>query len=162
MDRSKVLWAGNIESEKLNIGDNILIVGAGLMGCETALKYIQTGKSITLIDALPREMLGLGTSPINAYYLFDILEEHNVDLRPETKLMDVTKDYVVLERENKKENLVFDTVILASGMKPDANFDFINRLKAVTAESYVAGDCNDNQYTIWNAVTSAFDVAMAI
>ncbi|MFC1494623.1 FAD-dependent oxidoreductase [Thermodesulfobacteriota bacterium] len=162
MDRSKVIWVGDIEREKINIGDNILIVGAGLTGCETALKYLQAGKSVTLIDVLPREQLGLGTSPINAYYLFDILEEHNVDLRSETKLIDVTKGYAVIERENKKENLVFDTVILASGMKPDANYEFINQLRAVVAESYVVGDSSDNHGTIWNATTSAFDAAMVI
>jgi len=162
MDRSKVIWAGDIERENINPGDNILIVGAGLTGCETALKYLQAGKSVTLIDALPREQLGLGTSPINAYYLFGILEEHKVDLYADTKLIDVTKDHVVIERENKKDKLVFDTVILASGMKAKANFEFIKSLRDIVPESYVAGDCNDNQYTIWNATTSAFDAAMAI
>lgn len=162
MDKSKVIWVGDIEREKINIGDNILIVGAGLTGCETALKYLQAGKSVTLIDALPRKQLGLGTSPINAYYLFDVLEEHKVDLCPETKLIDITKEYVAIERDNKQENLVFDTVILASGMKAGANFESIKNLRALVPESYVAGDCNDNQYTIWNATTSAFDAAMAI
>ena len=108
------------------------------------------------------EQLGLGTSPINAYYLFDILEEHKVELCPETKLIDVTKDYAVIEKEGKKENVVFDTIILASGMKPGANFELINSFRAVVPESYVVGDCNDHQYTIWNATTSAFDAAMVI
>ncbi len=161
-DKSKVIWVGDIEREKIDIGDNILVVGAGLSGCEAALKYLQNGKSVTLIDALPKEHLGLGTSPINAYYLFDLLEERNIDLRPETKLVDITKDHVVIEKDNGKEHLVFDTVIFASGMKTNDNFESINQLKTLVAESYIVGDCNGNQGTLWNATTSAFDAAMAI
>jgi len=161
-DKSKVVWVGDIEKDNIHIGSNILIVGAGLTGCETALKFLQAGKTVTLIDALSREKLGTGSSPINAYYLFDILEKHNVDLRPDTKLIDVTNDYVVIEKDNKEENLVFDTVILALGMKMNANYEVIRQLKSAVAESYVVGDSNDNHETLWNATTSAFDAAMAI
>ena len=148
--------------EGVDAGSKILIVGAGLTGCETALKYLQDGKSVTMIDALPKEELGLGSSPINAYYLFSLLEENNVDLKPETKLVDVTEEYAVIEKDGKEEKLVFDTVILASGMRADANSEIISRLKEKVAECYIAGDCSGSQGTLWNAVTSAFDAAMAI
>ena len=161
-DKSKVMWVGDIRKNHMVIGRNILIAGAGLTGCERALEFLQAGKTVTLIDALPREKLGAGSSPINAYALFDILENHNVDLRPETKLIDVTKDYVVVKKDNKEENLVFDTVILALGMKANANHEIIRQLRAAVAESYVVGDSNDKQGALWNAITSAFDAAMAI
>ena len=161
-DKSKVIWVGDLEKESIDIGNSILIVGAGLTGCETALKYLQEGRRVTLIDALPREQLGLGSSPINAYYLFDILEEHNVDLRPDTWLVDVTNDHAVIKRDGKEENLVFDNVILASGMNANADSEFIRELKATVAENYVIGDSNTSHGTLWNAVTSGFDAAMAI
>jgi 2,4-dienoyl-CoA reductase-like NADH-dependent reductase (Old Yellow Enzyme family)/thioredoxin reductase len=161
-DKSKVVWVGDIDKDNIHIGKNILIVGAGLTGCEAALECLQTSKTVTLIDALPREKLGRGSSPINAYALFDILEEHNVDLRPETKLIDVMKDYVVVEKDNKKENLVFETVILALGMKANGNYEIIKKLRDTVSESYVVGDSTDKHGTLWNATTSAFDAAMAI
>ncbi len=161
-DKSKVIWVGDIEKEHIDIGTKILVVGAGLTGCETALKYLKDGKKVMLIDALPREQLGLGTSPINAFYLFDLLERHNVELMPDTWLIDVTDYYAVIKRNGKEENLVFDNVILASGMKPNAYSELIRRLKAAVAESYVVGDSNTGQGTLWNAVTSGFDAAMVI
>lgn len=161
-DKSRVIWIGDIEDENIVTGSKILIVGAGLTGCETALKYLQAGKKVTLIDALPREKLGLGTSPINAYYLFDILEKHKVDLRPDTRLIDVTDNQVVIKKNGKEENLVFDNVILASGMKANADSEIIRQLRESVAESYVIGDSNTSQGTLWNAVTSGFDAAMAI
>jgi len=161
-DRSKVIWVGDIDKDNIHIGRNILIVGAGLTGCETALKFLQAGKTVTLIDVLSREKLGTDSSPINAYALFDILEKHNVDFRPETKLIDVTKDYVVIKKDNKEENPVFDTVILALGIKANANYEIIRQLRATVIESYVVGDSNDKQAGLWNATTSAFDAAMTI
>lgn len=161
-DRSKVIWVGDLEKENIDPGNNILVVGAGLTGCETALKYLQAGKKVTLIDALPREQLGLGSSPINAFYLFDLLEKHNVDLRPDTWLIDVTDDHAVIKENGREENLVFDNVILASGMKANADSEAVRLLKETVAECYIVGDCNTSQGTLWNATTSAFDAAMAI
>jgi 2,4-dienoyl-CoA reductase-like NADH-dependent reductase (Old Yellow Enzyme family)/thioredoxin reductase len=161
-DKSKVIWVGDIERDNIHIGRNVLIAGAGLTGCETALKYLRAGKTVTLIDVLPRQELELGSSPINAYALFNILEEHAIDLRPETKLIDVTEDYVVVKKGNKEENLVFDTVILAFGIRVNANYETINQLRAVVAESYIVGDSNNKGGALWNATTSAFDAAMAI
>jgi NADPH-dependent 2,4-dienoyl-CoA reductase/sulfur reductase-like enzyme len=161
-DRSKVVWVGDLEKEDIHIGKNVLIAGAGLTGCETALKFLQAGKTVTLIDALPREKLGKGSSPINAYALFDILERHNIDLRPETRLIDVTKDHVVIKKNNKEQNLAFDLVILALGVKVNANYEIIRQLRTAATESYVVGDSNDREGALWNATTSAFDAAMAV
>jgi 2,4-dienoyl-CoA reductase-like NADH-dependent reductase (Old Yellow Enzyme family)/NADPH-dependent 2,4-dienoyl-CoA reductase/sulfur reductase-like enzyme len=161
-ERPRVLYAGDIEKSQDQIGNKILIAGAGLTGCETALKYAIEGKSVTVIDTLPKEKLGLGTSPMNAYYLFDLLEKQGVILSPDTKLIDVTADDVVVEKGEKQERLKFDTVILAMGYRQNANNEVIKGLKKAVPESYVVGDCNGSDGAIWNAITSAYDAAMAI
>ncbi|MBN2318844.1 MAG: FAD-dependent oxidoreductase [Acidobacteria bacterium] len=159
-DKSRVVWVGDIDGDSARIGGSVLIAGAGLTGCETALQFLQSGKKVTLIDALPREEIGLGSSPINAYALFNILEEYNLDLRTETKLADVTQDYAVVTHKGREEKLVFDTVVLSLGTMVDA--DAVNRLRPAVAECYVVGDSSDMSGTVWNAVTSAYDAAMAI
>ena len=136
-----------------------MIVGAGLTGCEIALQYLQQGKRVTLIDALPRAEIGSGSSPINAYAIFNMLEELNVDLRCRTKLIDITKDYSLVVRDGKEEKLVSETVILALGTY--VNTEAINHLRTAVSECYVVGDGNGRQ-GLWNATTSAFDAAMVI
>ncbi|MBP1622317.1 MAG: oxidase, partial [Acidobacteria bacterium] len=79
-DASRVVWVGDVDNGNVKVGDNILIAGAGLTGCEAALRFLRSGRKVTLIDALPREQLGSGSSAINAYALFDLLAESNVDL----------------------------------------------------------------------------------
>jgi 2,4-dienoyl-CoA reductase-like NADH-dependent reductase (Old Yellow Enzyme family)/NADPH-dependent 2,4-dienoyl-CoA reductase/sulfur reductase-like enzyme len=159
LDKSKVLLPEDLDSSKVHIGNNILIAGAGLTGCEAALKYLQQGKKVTLIDALPREKIGSGSSPINAYAILSMLEEYNIDLRCRTKLIDVTKDYSIVARDGKEEKLFPETVILAMGT--EVNTEAIDRLKTAINEYYLIGDCNGRQ-GLWNATTSAFDAAMVI
>jgi 2,4-dienoyl-CoA reductase-like NADH-dependent reductase (Old Yellow Enzyme family)/thioredoxin reductase len=159
-DESKVIWVGNLDSDHTQVGDNVLIAGAGLTGCETALGFLQSGKKVTLIDALPREELGSGSSPINAYALFNILAEYGLDFRTQTTLVDVTKDHVIVLKDGKEEALVFDTVVLSLGTQVDAQC--INRLRSSVAECYIVGNCSGKSNTVWNATTSAFDAAMAV
>ncbi|MBP1625435.1 MAG: NADH-flavin oxidoreductase, Old yellow enzyme family, partial [Acidobacteria bacterium] len=159
-DASKVIWVGNLDNGNIQVGDTVLIAGAGLTGCETALRFLQSGRKVTLIDALPREELASGSSPINAYALFNMLAEYNLDFRTQTKLVDVTKDCAIVIKDGKEEALVFDTVVLSLGTQIDA--ECINRLRSSVAECYVAGTCGGKSNTVWNATTSAFDAAMAV
>lgn len=159
-DKSKVVWVGDIEDDCVHVGNSILIVGAGLTGCETALRFLKEGKKVTLIDALRREELGSGSSPINAYALFDILADYELDLRTQTRLVDVTKEFAIVDRGGKQEALAFDKIILSMGTQVDT--ELLNRLKSTVAECYFAGNCNGKSNTVWNATTSAFDAAMAV
>ena len=161
-DESRVIRVVDLGKGNIPVGEKVLIAGAGLTGCETALKFLQQGKKVTLIDLLPRDALGSGSSPINAYALFNLLEDNHIDLKTETRLVDVTSEFVIVEKNGQEEKPVFDTVILALGLKLNANDEPVRRLRAVAAESYVVGDGNNNRGGLWNAVTSGFDAAMAI
>jgi uncharacterized FAD-dependent dehydrogenase len=118
------------------------------------------GKKVTLIDALPREELGSGSSPINAYALFNTLAEYNLDLRTRTKLIEVTQDYAIVVKDGREERLVFDTVVLSLGTQVDT--EAINQLRTAVAEAYVVGNSNGKSGSVWNATTSGFDAAMAV
>ncbi len=159
-DDSKVIWVGDADNGNVKIGNNVLIAGAGLTGCEAALRFLQSGRKVTLIDALPKEELGSGSSPINAYALFNMLAEYNVDLRTQTKLMDVTKDYAIVVKDGREEGLVFDTLVLSLGTEVDT--EAIDHLRTAVTECYVVGIGNGKSGTVWNATTSAFDAAMAV
>jgi NADPH-dependent 2,4-dienoyl-CoA reductase/sulfur reductase-like enzyme len=159
-DRAKVLWVGDADGKNVAIGNRVLIAGAGMTGCEAALEFLQSGKKVTLIDALSKERLGAGSSPINAYAMFQMLAECNIDFRPLTKLIDATQDYVQVVKDGREERLNYDTLILSLGTKVEV--ELIEQLKTSVAECYVAGTSNGRSGTVWNATTSAFDAAMAI
>jgi 2,4-dienoyl-CoA reductase-like NADH-dependent reductase (Old Yellow Enzyme family)/thioredoxin reductase len=159
-DASRIVWVGDVDRKNVKIGDNVLIVGAGLTGCEAALRFLQSGRSVTLIDALPKEELGSGSSPINAYAIFNELAEYNVDLRTQTRLVDATQDHAIVAKDGREDGLRFDTLVLSLGTRVDT--EAIDRFKAAFAECYVVGTSNGKSDTVWNATTSAFDAAMAV
>jgi len=159
-DDSRVVWVGDVDRRNVKIGDNVLIVGAGLTGCETALRFLQSGRRVTLIDALPKEELGSGSSPINAYAIFNELTEYNVDLRTRTKLVDATKDHAIVVKDGREDGLRFDTLVLSLGTRVET--EAIDRFRTAAAECYVVGTSNGKSDTVWNATTSAFDAAMAV
>lgn len=53
IDSAKVIDCVSALTEAELPGQNILVVGGGLVGCETALGYAQEGKTVTLLEALP-------------------------------------------------------------------------------------------------------------
>jgi NADPH-dependent 2,4-dienoyl-CoA reductase/sulfur reductase-like enzyme len=159
-DKSKVIWVGDVDNGNVKIGNNVLIAGAGLTGCEAALGFLRSGKKVTLIDALPKEELGSGSSPINAYAIFNLLAEYNVDLRTQTKLVDATQDCAIVVKHGREERLIFDTLVLSLGTEVDT--EAVDRFRTAVAECYVVGTSNGRPGTVWNATTSAFDAAMAI
>lgn len=159
-NKSRVLWVGDVDTGGVQIGANVIIAGAGMAGCETALRFLPLGRKVTLIDALPREQLQSGSSPINSYALFNMLSEYSIDFRERTKLVDVTKDCAIVSMDGIKEAMAYDTVILSLGIRIDT--EAVNCLRPLAAECHVVGNCNGKTNTVWNATTSAFDAAMAV
>jgi NADPH-dependent 2,4-dienoyl-CoA reductase/sulfur reductase-like enzyme len=60
-----VVWAGDVESGKVKVGDKVVVAGAGLTGSETALHLSQQGKQVTLIDMLTLPQIDAEASQIN-------------------------------------------------------------------------------------------------
>ena len=121
---------------------------------------MQLGRKVTVVDMLPRDQIAQTNAPLNAYALFNLLENYDWDLRCETKLVDVTDDAVIVSHDGKEERLGADSVIIAMGGK--ANTDLIRSFEQTIPETYVVGDCNGELGNLWNSVTSAFDAAMVL
>ena len=159
-DEGRVVLVNDVDSGAAQVGNNIVIVGAGITGLETAYRFVQLGRKVTVVDMLPRDQIAQTNAPINAYALFNLLENYDWDLRCETKLVDVTDDAVIVSHDGKEERLEADSVIIAMGGK--ANTDLIRSFEQTIPETYVVGDCNGELGNLWNSVTSAFDAAMVL
>ena len=60
-------------------GQRVLVVGGGLVGCETALGYAQAGKQVTILEALPDILsAGIPVPEMNDSMLRDLLDEAGV------------------------------------------------------------------------------------
>lgn len=114
----RVVLVNDVDSGAAQVGNNIVIVGAGITGLETAYRFVQLGRKVTVVDMLPRDQIAQTNAPINAYALFNLLENYDWDLRCETKLVDVTDDAVIVSHDGKEERLGADSVIIAMAARP--------------------------------------------
>ncbi len=144
------------------LGDKVIIVGGGLVGCEIALDEANHGKDVTIVEALDDIMAagGAGAPYPNKQMITDLFENRGVKVFTSTKLVEVTDEGAIVEKaDGSRELFKADTVISAMGFRPAPN------LKEEWAElnipMYEVGDAT-GAGTIMKAIWEAYDVANQI
>lgn len=104
---------------KKTVGQKVVVVGGGLVGCEIAYGYAKEGRDVTIVEALD-QILNLGSVPImNKTMLLDGFEHYGTTIYTSTKLKSVLDDgAVVVLPDGKEKKLDADTVILSIGYRP--------------------------------------------
>ena len=158
-DNACVCTAGDVLLGNSNIGNRVLLIGGGLVGCETAL-YIadELGKKVTLVEMLD-EILP-ETENVCKLALTEKLQESGVEIHTGFRMEEIGSGSIIgTTREGKKQQVETDTVVLATGLgareKAVALFD------SLAPEVYTVGDCAKAR-KIYNAFEDAWRVVLAI
>lgn len=157
---SKVAWAGDVDLGTVETGQNVVIVGAGFTGLETALALSNEGKTVRVIDMIDEDRIGADGIEISMIALRKLLRDAGVRFQCLVKLKDVTAEGAVIEHnDGTTETLICDTVILSLGVKRNAadigRFDGLAEINCVIGDSAV-----ERGGTLYNAVRTAFDAVM--
>lgn len=156
--RSKVCMAIDVLLGKKEAGGSVVVVGGGLVGCETAMYLAQKGKEVTVVEMLDSVMEKVSIQ--NQAHMLMLLSEANVTILTDTKVLDVTKEGVIVNDKNAEKILLkADTVILAVGLEPDKSL--VHALKDKVPEVYTIGDCVEPRMVI-NAIEEGFHIARRI
>ena len=157
----KIVWVGDVEMGRVEVGKDLVIVGAGLTGCESALALSREGKNVTLVDMIPEENFGRGGAMFNQIAMKNLLKESDVKFRGGMKLVTV-EDEAVFEDANTGEKVTFpcDQVVLSLGVRPDA--ELVESFADVCPEVVWIGDCNTRVGTLYNAVHTAHEAATVL
>jgi 2,4-dienoyl-CoA reductase-like NADH-dependent reductase (Old Yellow Enzyme family)/thioredoxin reductase len=161
IDRENVVWAGEVDIGSVEVGEIVLVVGAGLAGCETAYHLALTGKVVTIIDVLPMDQIAPDCHPLNMATLLEILNEYHVDIKTETKLEAVTdRGALVSDRDGNNSEIPCDTVVFSIGVTPRSSL--VQRFENLAREVYLVGDCRREQGNLWHAITDGFNAAIEV
>lgn len=117
-------------------GKKIVMIGGGLVGCETGLYLQKTGHEVTVVEMLDRianESFGMYREA-----LVWEMEKCGVASMAKTKCLEIEADGVTVENAEGVQKLPADTVLYALGMKT-VNYDALKEA-AGDAEVYVIGD----------------------
>ncbi len=160
IESSKVSTASDILLGRKQAGEVVVIIGGGLVGCETALWLARQGKQVVVVEILD-DILSQGTaiSSSNRAMLVDLLKYHHVVIKTASKATFITDQGIVLETKAGKETVPADSVILAVGY--ESNNQLIHAIRNRASETYLLGDSRkvgNIRFAIWDA----YEVARTI
>lgn len=104
---------------KREVGQNVVIIGGGLTGCEIAYELYLQGKNPTIVEMLDDLICTPGICLANTSYLRDFFKANNVPVYLETGVKEI-KDGVVIAagKDGAPFEIPADSVILSTGYRP--------------------------------------------
>lgn len=160
-EKPKVATAVQLLTGSKSAGRNVVMIGGGLVGCETALYLARQGSSVTIVEALG-DILSSGhpVPHMNRMMLIDMLKNNGVKIITDSALLEVEdQGAVIIDSHFRQSALPADTVGIAVGF--DSNRALYDSMRAKTVELYLVGDAEDAS-DVMNAIWSAYEVAMNI
>jgi NADPH-dependent 2,4-dienoyl-CoA reductase/sulfur reductase-like enzyme len=140
IDRGNTIIAEDVLSNKLNLGERVIILGGGLVGCETALFLAEKGKKVTIVEMLPEAATNV--IPVVRMALLGKLSEKRVTILTNTKVEEIdSTSMTVTNAEGKRQILNADNIILAAGAV--SNKQLAENLKGKVQEFYLIGDATE-------------------
>lgn len=157
--KEKVATAVELLNGTKKAGKDVLMVGGGLVGCETALYLAKDGKNVTIVEALDNILsAGKPVPHMNKIMLIDLLKKYNVKVITNNALLEVTDEGAVLiDKKFRKQTLKADTVAIAVGFESDRKL--YNKLHGKVVNLYMVGDAY-NASNIMDAIWSANEVGL--
>ncbi len=140
------------------VGNEIVVIGGGSIGCETAELLGQKKKKVTVVEML--DTLASNTGKVEQTILLGHLKNYGVKTYTECRVEKITPDSVVCrDKDGNEVSLKADTVILAVGGRPDTAL--YDSLKDSVKELYNIGDSNGGGI-IPNAVYDGYQVGIKL
>ncbi|TET67448.1 MAG: FAD-dependent oxidoreductase, partial [Dehalococcoidia bacterium] len=158
LDKAHVVQAGDVLEEKVAVGNQVIIIGGELVGCETAEFLAEKGKKVTVMRRGPEIAAGVG--PCLRPFFLDRLSEKSVTLLTEIRYNEVTPSgLVIMTKEGKKKTIEADTIVLAAGSIPDKKL--YEDIRGKVPEVHCVGDCVAPR-TIRDAIADGYHIGLQI
>ncbi|MFZ7120265.1 MAG: FAD-dependent oxidoreductase [Eubacteriaceae bacterium] len=157
IDGANVLSAQDAYNATDNIGENVLILGAGLVGIELGLHLISKGKKVKIVEMT--DHINDGGNFLHILGLKTEIKKCGLEIEFNTKAKEIKTDGVVCENASGEKVFEADTVIYAVGQKP-LREEAIS-MNFCAPEFYQIGDCITPR-NITSATSEAFMIARNI
>ena len=161
IEKDKVSTAVEVLNGTKKTGKNVLMVGGGLVGCETALWLAQEGKNVTVVEALDNILsAGKPVPHMNKIMLIDLMDQHNVKTITSNCLLEVTDDGAILiDNKFRKQTVEADSIVLSVGFS--SNNALYEKVHNEVDDVYLVGDA-ENASNIMDAVWTANEIALNV
>ena len=156
-DDAHTFTAAEVLMKEKDCGEHTVVIGGGLVGCETALCLAQHGKKVTVVEALDKILAVNGPlCHANKYMLERLIPYNGIEVVTGAKAKEYHDGILSVECADGERTIVCDSVILSVGYKEENAL--YHELEFKVPEIYLLGDAkkvSNIMYAIWDA----FEVA---
>jgi 2,4-dienoyl-CoA reductase-like NADH-dependent reductase (Old Yellow Enzyme family)/thioredoxin reductase len=158
IDQAFVVTAHEVLAGTADVGENVVVLGGGQTGAETAELLALQGRRVTVVEML--EDVAMNVPPDAQFFIKQSLEELGVQVLTSTLIEEIGDRHVLLSRNANGNGLRWraelgnvDTVVLAAGIQPERTL--AEELEGLVSELYVIGDAS----TPGNALDAVHEAA---
>lgn len=145
---------------KKDVGEKVIIVGGGLVGCETALWLKEQGKEVVIIE-MQNDILQVGGPLCHANHdmLTDLIKFNSIEVIRNSYITKKNDQGFVVKTGDSENTIKADSAIVAIGYSSQKSL--YNDIKFDIPNVRLIGDANKVQ-NIMYAIWSAYEVARNI
>jgi len=118
-------------------GQNVMVIGGGLVGSETAEFLAEQGRRVTLVEML--DDIALNVEPMTRMLLLKRLGRLNVNVMTRCKLESISRTAAIVEQRGHRLTLPCDSLVFACGFEPNNQLESKGREAGWNVK--VIGDC---------------------
>lgn len=157
INKAHVVTATDALQNTVYVDNNVVVIGAGLVGCETAVVLANKGKKVTIVE-MADKILSEPVFVQNAMMLNQLLQHPNINTKTSAKLTSIDEDSVTIQIAETNEVIECDSVVLAMGFLP--NTALYNALKDKVKIVNVGDSVGVRK--VLDAVHEAFDAVLEL
>lgn len=154
---SSVITAADLLLGKGKVGKTVVVIGGGLVGCETSVYLAQNGCQVIVIEQLPDILNNVTLG--NRDMLLKMLADNKVQVLTRTRPVKVVASGISVRYDDRDRILPAESIVLAAGMRPRNELQ--STLTGKVTELYAIGDCVQPGRII-DAIWQAFHTARKI
>ena len=147
--------ADSVLRGQIPVHGTVVIIGGGLVGCETAHVLAEQGCKVHIVEM--QDDVLKDTSYVTRHSQLDVLASTGAKLHVNTRLMEILEDGILATHNGETVKFSADAVVLAMGYR---NFStlYTDLLDNLDCEVYQIGDCRQTR-KIANAIQEGHIIA---
>ena len=139
--------------------NNVVVIGGGLVGCETGLFLAELGKAVTIVEM--QDEIAPEANWMHKEGMMQAFAKQNITTVTGRKVVSISEDGVtVADKNNETTVIASDSVVYAIGMRP--NNHLVDELRDSAPFVRAVGDCvraRKVSPAIYEAYYAAVDLA---